>query len=58
MCEYIICNMSSLKGLAVSEMFLTERGYELTFTKLYNHEELPDIQSFDWLLIMGGDLWG
>jgi hypothetical protein len=35
------------EGLGSIELFLTEHGHELTYTKLYDNEELPKIQDFD-----------
>ncbi|MFH2058118.1 MAG: type 1 glutamine amidotransferase [Pseudomonadota bacterium] len=44
------------EGLGSIEIFLTEKGHELTVTKLYDGEKLPAIQSFDWLIVMGGPM--
>lgn len=33
-----------------------EKGYKLTGTHLYNYEALPNIDDFDWLIIMGGPM--
>ncbi|WP_286904801.1 hypothetical protein [Clostridium sp. UBA1652] len=30
-----------------------EKGHKLTGTHLYNYEELPNTDDFDWLIIMG-----
>ena len=32
------------------------RGHQLALTRLYAGEKLPEIQEFDWLLIMGGPM--
>lgn len=44
------------EGLGSIERFLTEKGHELTCTKLYDNENLPDRQDFDWLIVMGGPM--
>lgn len=34
----------------------TDRGHELTATKLYLNENFPDIDAIDWLIILGGPM--
>lgn len=33
-----------------------ERGYQVTCTKLYENQNFPDLDEFDWLIIMGGPM--
>ncbi|APM37661.1 type 1 glutamine amidotransferase [Clostridium kluyveri] len=33
-----------------------KKGHKLTGTHLYNYEALPDMDGFDWLVIMGGPM--
>jgi len=44
------------EGIGSIESFLIEKGYDLTCTKLYEKEDLPPVQDFDWLIIMGGPM--
>jgi GMP synthase-like glutamine amidotransferase len=44
------------EGLGSIEIFLAEKGHEQTCTKLYDNGELPEIQDFDWLIVMGGPM--
>ncbi len=43
-------NLANIEGWAVS------RGHSLTCTRLFSGESLPDPDSFDWLIIMGGPM--
>ncbi|MFA4956225.1 MAG: type 1 glutamine amidotransferase [Candidatus Methanoperedens sp.] len=44
------------EGLGNIEVWAKNRGHSITRTHLFNNEELPDISSFDWLVIMGGSM--
>ncbi|NJD76106.1 MAG: type 1 glutamine amidotransferase [Candidatus Methanoperedens sp.] len=44
------------EGLANIEVWAKNRGHSITRTLLFNKEELPDIDDFDWLVIMGGSM--
>jgi len=33
-----------------------QRGHSLTHTDLWNHEALPELSGFDWLIVMGGPM--
>lgn len=33
-----------------------EKGYQLTTCEVYNNETLPQVDDFDWLIIMGGNM--
>ncbi|MCX9010528.1 MAG: type 1 glutamine amidotransferase [Candidatus Methanoperedens sp.] len=44
------------EGLANIEVWAKKRGHSISRTLLFNNEELPDINDFDWLVIMGGSM--
>lgn len=44
------------EGLANIEVWAKKRGHTISRTLLFNNEELPDIDDFDWLVIMGGSM--
>ena len=44
------------EGLANIEVWAKDRGHTISRTLLFNNEELPDIDDFDWLFIMGGSM--
>jgi GMP synthase-like glutamine amidotransferase len=44
------------ENLANIEGWLKERGHKLTKTLLFKNQPLPDVKSFDWLIIMGGPM--
>lgn len=44
------------ENLANMEAWLKKRGHKLNRTLLYDNQELPDVNSFDWLIIMGGPM--
>ncbi len=44
------------EGLANIEVWTKNRGHTISRTLLFNNEELPDIDDFDWLVIMGGSM--
>ncbi len=44
------------EGLANIEVWAKNRGHSITQSLLYNNEELPDMNDFDWLFIMGGSM--
>jgi GMP synthase-like glutamine amidotransferase len=44
------------EGLANIEVWAKNRGHSISRTLLFNNEELPDIDDFDWLIIMGGSM--
>ncbi|HEY9247383.1 MAG TPA: type 1 glutamine amidotransferase [Candidatus Methanoperedens sp.] len=46
----------SFEGLANIEVWAKDRGHSISRTLLFNNEELPDIDDFDWLVIMGGSM--
>jgi GMP synthase-like glutamine amidotransferase len=46
----------AFEGLANIEFWAKNRGHSISRTLLFNNEELPDINDFDWLVIMGGSM--
>ncbi len=44
------------EGLANIEVWAKNRGHSISRTLLFNNEELPDTDDFDWLVIMGGSM--
>src|SRR3972149_29340 len=44
------------EGLANIEVWAKKKGYSITRTLLFNNEELPEMNDFDWLFIMGGSM--
>ncbi len=46
----------SFEGPANIEVWAKKKGHTISRTLLFNKEELPDINDFDWLVIMGGSM--
>jgi len=46
----------SFEGLGSMDKYFSDRNYEVTSTKLYDNEELPEEMDFDLLVIMGGPM--
>lgn len=44
------------EGIGSIESFVIDKGYDLTCTKLYEKEDLPPVQDFDWMIVMGGPM--
>lgn len=44
------------EGLANIEVWANKKGHNITRTLLFNNEELPEMDDFDWLVIMGGSM--
>ncbi len=44
------------EGLGSIESFLSSRNHSISATQLYLQAELPDINDFDWLIVMGGPM--
>ena len=44
------------EGLGCIEPWLRERGHRLRGTRLQRGEELPAVDEFDWLIVMGGPM--
>jgi GMP synthase-like glutamine amidotransferase len=46
----------SFEGLGCIDQWIKEKGHSVNFTKFYADAALPDINSIDWLIIMGGPM--
>lgn len=44
------------EGLGTIEQWIRAHGHHLTATKLYNNDPMPDVESIDLLIIMGGPM--
>lgn len=44
------------EGLGCIERWLRARGHRLSGTQLQHGESLPDVNDFDWLIVMGGPM--
>lgn len=44
------------EGLGTIEQWISAHGHHLTATKLYQNDLMPDMESIDWLIIMGGSM--
>ncbi len=44
------------EGLGIIEDWAEERGFDISCTRLYTDEVLPEIDTFDWLIVMGGPM--
>lgn len=44
------------EGLANIEVWAKKKGHSISRTLLFNNEELPEMNDFDWLAIMGGSM--
>ncbi len=45
-----------IEGLGSIEKWALNRKHSISGTKLYKNESFPEIDSFDWLIIMGGPM--
>ncbi len=46
----------SFEGLANIEIWAKKKGHSISKTLLFKNENLPDMNDFDWLIIMGGSM--
>lgn len=46
----------SFEGLGSIEPWLESAGYEITHTKYFESEELPDLKTLDLVVVMGGPM--
>lgn len=44
------------EGLSNIEIWAKKKSHSISRTLLFNNEELPDMNDFDWLVIMGGSM--
>lgn len=46
----------TFEGLGFIADWVNERGYDLSVTKLYDNEKIPNLENYDTLIIMGGSM--
>jgi len=46
----------AFEGLGAMQPYLQNKGHELSATHLYAGESLPSVDTFDWLIVMGGSM--
>ena len=51
-----IIQHESFESPAIIEHWIRKKNYKLSFTKFYEDGRLPEINEFDWLIIMGGPM--
>jgi GMP synthase-like glutamine amidotransferase len=44
------------EDLGCIEDWISVKGYSLSSTKFYNNNQLPELSTFDWLILMGGPM--
>jgi GMP synthase-like glutamine amidotransferase len=44
------------EGLGYIEDWAEQHDFDITCTRLYENEELPAVDQFDWLIVMGGPM--
>jgi len=44
------------EGLGAMQPYLLDKGHKLSATHLYAGESLPSVDTFDWLIVMGGPM--
>ena len=44
------------EGLGYIEQWALQKGYKVTSTRFYENGDLPEMDRFDWLIIMGGPM--
>ena len=46
----------AFEGLGAIQPYLQKKGHKLSVTHLYAGEHLPSMDTFDWLIVMGGPM--
>jgi len=46
----------AFEGLSSIDPYLKNKGHQISYTHLYDNEKLPNINQFDWIIIMGGPM--
>lgn len=46
----------SFEGLANIEIWAKKKGHSISRTLMFKNENLPDVNDFDWLIVMGGSM--
>ncbi|UKJ06605.1 type 1 glutamine amidotransferase [Solitalea lacus] len=44
------------EGLGFIETWINEKGFQLSHTKFFENELMPDLNEIDWLIVMGGPM--
>jgi len=44
------------EGLGCIEQWITKNNHSVTYIRLYEKHELPDMNAIDWLIVMGGPM--
>ncbi|MFW6224829.1 MAG: type 1 glutamine amidotransferase [Bacteroidota bacterium] len=44
------------EGLAQIQTWITKNGHRVSFTRFYENDDVPGLDTFDWLIIMGGPM--
>ena len=44
------------EDLANIERWAKSRGHDISRTRLFSDDPLPELSSFDWLMVMGGPM--
>ncbi|MDF7825635.1 type 1 glutamine amidotransferase [Pontiellaceae bacterium B12227] len=44
------------EGLGFIEDWAVEQGFAITCTRLYENDDFPELDDFDWLIVMGGPM--
>jgi GMP synthase-like glutamine amidotransferase len=44
------------EGLGTIQLWAESYGHSLTFTRLYLNDKFPQIQDFDWIIVLGGPM--
>jgi len=44
------------EDLGCIEQWANQHGHQLSATRFYNHEALPELADIDWLIVMGGPM--
>ena len=44
------------EGLGCIEQWITTKRHSANYTKLYDNPQFPDLDEFDWLIVMGGPM--
>ncbi len=51
-----ILQHESFESPGIIEDWIKEKKHSLSFTKFYENDKLPELDEFDWLIIMGGPM--
>jgi GMP synthase-like glutamine amidotransferase len=46
----------SFENLGCIEQWINQNGHQLSYTRFYNDEPIPELADIDWLIVMGGPM--